>query len=350
MDILQIVLTIALDVAPWLLLGLAAAGLLKAFVPDNVLIAWVGGNGAGAVARAAVIGAPLPLCSCGAIPTALMLHRKGAGRGPTVSFLISTPGIGVNSIALSYALLGPVMMLARVLGAVQSAFLTGLLVAAGPKAAPAEAAEPCCGSDCSDGGPCGTAAADTRQNAMARLRDGMRYAFGDLFGDIAGWVLAGIVLAALIVWAVPPQAFATVLTGLPAMLLMALIGVPIYLCATAVTPIAVAMILAGASPGTALVLLLAAPITSTATLAVLRRELGTPALVRYVAGVVGTTVLAGLMLDAMVGWAAIDITVTTGAAQELMPAWMAWGALAVVISLALRLPLRSMRAKASAQH
>jgi uncharacterized protein len=141
--ILQEILSLGLQAAPWLLLGLVAAGLIKACVPEALLQRWIGGDGVGAIGRAAVIGAPLPLCSCGAIPTALMLHRNGAGRGPTTAFMVATPGIGADSVVLTYALLGPVMMLARVLGALVSAMLTGLLVAAGSEAGRDEAASAC---------------------------------------------------------------------------------------------------------------------------------------------------------------------------------------------------------------
>jgi uncharacterized protein len=142
MTLLHETLSIALTAAPWLLLGLLAAGLVKAFIPETMLQRWLGGRGLAAVSRAAVIGAPLPLCSCGAIPTALALHRGGAGRGPTTAFLIGTPGIGVDSVAISYALLGPFMMAARVLGAVTTAIATGLLADAGQREGEPRAGRP----------------------------------------------------------------------------------------------------------------------------------------------------------------------------------------------------------------
>jgi uncharacterized protein len=345
--ILQEILNLGLQAAPWLLLGLVAAGLIKACVPEALLQRLVGGDGIGAVGRAAVIGAPLPLCSCGAIPTALMLHRNGAGRGPTTAFMVATPGIGADSVMLTYALLGPVMMLARVLGALASAMLTGLLVAAGTEAGRDEAASACARDSSSTGGSCSTGCRGPAVPAAPdpgigeRMRNGLSYAFNDLFDDIGGWVLGGLVVAGLIVWAVPPQAFAAIATGIPAMLLMAVIGIPIYICATAATPIAVAMMLAGASPGTVLVFLLAGPITSMATLAVLQREMGTAAVARYLAGIVATTVLAGFLLDQAIGWSDLDVMATMGAAQDIVPDWLEWGALTVLVLLALR-PARRM--------
>lgn len=343
--IFQEILGLALDVAPWLLLGLLVAGLIKGLVPDSLLQRWVGGNGLGAIGRAAIIGAPLPLCSCGAIPTAITLHRNGAGRGPTTAFMVATPGIGADSVAVTYALLGPVMMLARLSAAFGSAVLTGLLVAAGQpgarrrQAAPRihhhDHAAPHCDSGCAHPGAV-PAAAHAQRGLPARLLTGLRYAFDDLLGDIGGWIAGGLVLAGLLVWAVPPQAFASYLSGLPAMLLMAVIGIPIYLCATAATPIGVAMLLAGASPGAVLVFLLAGPITSLATLAVLRREMGNAALARYLAGVISTSILAGLMLEQAIGWSGLDVIATMGTTQDLFPAWAEWGALALLLGLGLR--------------
>jgi uncharacterized protein len=227
------------------------------------------------VSRAAVIGAPLPLCSCGAIPTALALHRGGAGRGPTTAFLVGTPGIGADSVALTYALLGPVMMLARVAGSVAIAISTGMLVAGSGATralavnAPAKE-DACCGSACKREDAQVTLSA--REPLAARLKAGMSYSFSEILDDISLWILLGLVIAGLISWAVPPQMLAAYGSGLLPMLLMTVIGIPMYICAAAATPIAAAMMLAGVSPGTALVFLLAGPITSMATLTVLRRR------------------------------------------------------------------------------
>ncbi|MBF0256595.1 MAG: permease, partial [Gammaproteobacteria bacterium] len=120
-------LHLSLEAAPWLLLGFVAAGLIKAWIPAGLLNRWLGGSGLWPVTKAALIGAPLPLCSCGVLPAALGLHRSGASKGSTVSFLISTPETGVDSVALSYVMLGPVMAVIRPVAAVLSAIATGLL-------------------------------------------------------------------------------------------------------------------------------------------------------------------------------------------------------------------------------
>lgn len=337
MNFLETILDLALDIAPWLLMGLVIAGLIKAFLPQDVLQRWIGGSGFGAIGRATLIGAPLPLCSCGAIPTGLALHRAGAGKGPVAAFMISTPGIGVNSIALSYALLGPIMMLARILGAIFAALATGLLVAGQRRTAMAPTGpSACCTSKSCAGG--GDAVAPDLP-VSARLRAGMRYAFVDMLGDIGPWILGGLVVAALILSSLPPEVLADLLTGLPLMLLMAVIGIPIYICASAATPIAAAMLLAGVSPGAVLVFLLAGPITSLATLTIIWREMGKATLMRYGAGVIGSALAAGLFLEQFVSLSGINIAATLETSHSVVPAGLSWAALGFLLMVAAR-PLR----------
>lgn len=329
-------LDVALPAAPWLLLGLLAAGLIHAFVPERSLQRWVGGDGIGAVTRAAVIGAPLPLCSCGAIPTALAMHRGGAGRGPATAFMIGTPGIGIDSMSISLALLGPVMAVARAAGAVLTAIATGLLVGTtttrGGTGRRVARALPLAG----DAAPTGTGAETTSPRAADRLRRGLRYALGELWDDISTWVIVGLLLAGVLIALMPPQALAAVGSGVLPKFIVAVAGVPLYLCAAAATPLAAAMLLAGVTPGTALVFLLAGPITSLATLGVLRREMGDRALVYYVVGIVGTTILLGVLLDAMVTGFGIDLPARIGAARDVMPGWAEWAALGGLALLSVR--------------
>jgi len=336
--ILQEILSISLAAAPWLLLGLFTAGLIKALVPENTLQRWMGGRGPGVVVRAAFMGAPLPLCSCGAIPTALALYRGGAGRGPTTAFLISTPGVGVDSLAITYALLGPVMTLARALGAVATGIFTGLLVSLARtpcsfEPAPSGAGENGCACSPAGDGCAGDFSKNLREPLAARIKAGMLYAFHDLFRDIIAWILLGLVIAGMLITFVPPQALAVYGSGVWAMLFMAVVGIPMYICAAAATPISVGMIVAGVSPGTVLVFLLAVPITSLSTLGVLRREMGSRVLAFYVAGIVLSTVLLGLGMDQLVALAGIDVAAQSGAARDLLPAWLEWTGLVVLVLL-----------------
>ncbi|WP_404473332.1 SO_0444 family Cu/Zn efflux transporter [Vreelandella venusta] len=339
MTLINELLSIALTAAPWLLLGLVIAGLIKAWMPEHLLQRWMGGRGLGSITRGAVIGMPLPLCSCGAIPTALALHRGGAGRGPTTSFLISTPGVGVDSMLITSVLLGPLMALARVLGALVTAIVTGILVgftgqAALPKSTPASsccASKGCASKEVSDE----TGAAAEATGVIA----GLKYAFSDLLDDISRWMFAGLLLAGVLVTFVPPETLVGFSGGLLALLLMAVIGIPLYICATVATPVAAGLLMAGISPGMALVFLLAGPVTSLATLAILRREFGNQALAVYLVSILLVTVLIGWVFDkglAMTGW---DPVQQASQVQELLPASVEWLALAILVLVAIR-PVR----------
>ena len=339
MDFIREVIAISLTAAPWLFIGLLASGFVKAFIPRAFLQRWLSGNGPAAVSRAAVIGAPLPLCSCGAIPTALTIYRQGAGRGPTIAFLIGTPGIGVDSLLISYALLGPLMALSRALGAVITAVSTGLLVSM-TRASPSFARDKkqTCPEDCGPGTCPDSKAGIPRaveRSLGVRLKNDMRYVFSDLLNDIGRWILPGLIIAGLLMTFVPPQALAAYGSGFLPMLLMAVVGIPLYICATAATPIGAGLLVAGVSPGTVLVFLLAGPITSMATLGVLRREMGNPALACYLSGIIATTVVLGLTADQLVTVFDVNIAAQVGAGGELLPEWLEWTALLILLIISL---------------
>ncbi len=323
----------ALEVAPWLLLGLVLAGLVKALFPEAVLQRWLGGRGLRGVALAALVGAPLPLCSCGVIPTALALHRGGVGRGPTTAFLVSAPGIGVDAFLLTYALLGPFMAVARAFSALLVALGTGILVAGqdgdrvGLVAGPGCEAKEACACHTGPG---------LKASWGMRLRQGFRFAFRELWGDIWPWLGLGLVLAGLFMALLPPGALAAYGAGLGAKLLLALVGIPLYLCAQAATPVAAGLVLSGASPGTALVFLLAAPIASLPTLTVLRRELGDGWLFRYLLGVVLGSLLMGVLVDGVVLGLGLEVSAQALAVGGWFPEWVEWGALALLGFLGLR--------------
>lgn len=332
-------LLLYLDAAPWLLLGLVAAGLIKAWVPDTLMNRWLGGQGGGPVLRAAVVGAPLPLCSCGVLPAAIGLRRAGASRGATVSFLVATPETGVDSIAVTYALMGPFMAVVRPIAAVFSAVVAGLLAALAPErvGAATEAAPACSGGSCCNSG-CSPEPSAT-PSATSRAIAGLRYALSDVLDDIAGWLVAGLAIAGAVATFMPPAALAEWGAGPGAMLVMLLVGIPMYICATASTPVAAGLLLAGVSPGAVLVFLLAGPATNAATLALLRRELGTPVLVAYLAGIALTALAAGALTNAVVARFNIDIAAQLAGAGELLPLWLEAGSGLLLMLLVLR-PLR----------
>ncbi len=336
------ILRVYLDAAPWLLFGLLAAGCVKAWMPAAGIQRWLGGRGAGPAFRAALIGAPLPICSCGVLPMAVGLRRAGASREATVSFMISTPETGVDSVILSYAMLGPFMAIARPLAAVTSAVFTGMLTALAPGAdgdGGKPAPDPCCDDGCAKSAD-ETAATGPTPGFLARTMSGMRFAMTEVLDDIAPWLAVGLVLAGFVVTFVPPQALAAWGSGPGAMAVMLVVGIPMYICATASTPLAASLLLAGVSPGAVMVFLLAGPATNVATVAVVRMEMGTRVAVLYLLGIAVSSIAAGLAVDALAGSLGIDVAAQLSASGEAVPAWIAATSGVVLGLLALR-PLYS---------
>lgn len=337
-ELLSNTLVVLLDASPWLLLGIIAAGLIKAWLPEGLLNRWLGGEGLWPITKAALIGAPLPLCSCGVLPAALSLHRGGASRSSTVSFLIATPETGADSIAVSYALLGPFMTVVRPVAAIISAIVTGLISALLP-AAKAETTTVSSDSGCCSGVCSASAPVPAAKSLSEKTRQGLRYAVTDILDDIAPWLAIGILLAGVVTTLVPVEALTEWGSGLPAMVVMLLVGVPMYICATASTPVAASLLLAGLSPGTVLVFLLAGPATNIATLAVVRKELGGGVLGAYLIGITVSSIGLGLITDMITHTWAIDIRAELGAGAELMPLWLSWASAVFLALLAIK-PLR----------
>ena len=347
---------LALLSAPWLLLGLVVAGLIKAFMPVDLVARSLGGSGLGAISRAALIGAPLPLCSCGTLPAAFALRRSGASKGATTSFLIATPETGVDSVALSWVLLGPLLALFRPVAAVVSAIAAGLLVGrtenaaspAIPVAAGLAAEAPA--ASCQAGGCCAPATApETTASPWRRFAGGMRYAFSDLLDDLSLWLAVGIAAAGAVVTWVPHDLLAAWGSGLPAMLLIMVVSVPMYVCATASTPLAHAMLYAGVSPGTVLVFMLAGPASNLAGLILVHRELGRRALLAYLFGVAGVSVLLGLGLDLAIDMFGLEplISLHGGGDEAEIPFTLSVLSLLVLVLFAIR-PIRRFLVKGKA--
>jgi len=319
--ILSAILDMYLDAAPWLVVGIVAAGLVHALMPDGMLGKWLGGNGAWSVIKAALVGAPLPLCSCGVLPAAVGLRKDGASKGATVSFLIATPETGPDSVAISYALLGPIMAVARpvtaILSAIVSGLLTNIFILGEKQTTPVETQAPACASGCSD--HCSVEKPRQQGALAARAWDGVRYGFTEILDDIALWLAIGLVIAGVLSALVEPKALGAYGSGIGAMLVMLAVGVPIYVCATASTPIAAGLIAVGVSPGAALVFLLAGPATNIATLGVVGKDLGVRALAGYLLGISLSAVASGLILDALLNAGNIDIQVQMAVASEVLP-------------------------------
>lgn len=332
-------LHVVAEAAPYLLLGFAAAGALRALIPKERIYAWLGEDGFRSVLLASLLGVPLPLCSCSVIPVATGLRQGGAGRGATTSFLISTPETGVDSISITWALMDPIMTIARPLAAFGTALVTGSWVALLPAgnasqggAAPADSS--CCAQD--DCCP-PAAASPAAESRLQALREGMRYAFGPLVDDLGVWLIGGFILAAAVAVALPDGFFAAIPGGWISSLLMMLLATPVYICASAATPIAAAMVLKGLDPGAALVFLLVGPATNMTTILVVLRILGRRVLAVYLLGVTMSALAFGAAVNLLYSRAGIDPVVSVSAGRELeISALQAVAAVLLVVLLAYR--------------
>lgn len=306
-ELINNIWSVYLDTAIWLLLGLIAAGLVKAYIPEDAMQKWLGGNGVAAVGKAALFGAPLPLCSCGVLPVALGLRRAGASKEATVSFLISTPETSIDSVTVTYALMGPIMAVYRPLAALMSAMLTGLMVAFIKDEQKPAVNEPVsdCGSSnsccevaekslesksCCDSGP-------VKLDKSTKLKRAMYFAGAELLDDISKWLAFGIIFAGVMLTLVPEGWLAQWGSGFGAMLVMLLVGIPMYICAVASTPVAAGLLVAGVSPGAVLVFLLVGPATNIAGLMLIRQELGNRVTGVYLFGIAFVSLGMGLLLE-----------------------------------------------------
>jgi len=278
----------ATAMSPYLLFGFLMAGILSVFISPETVERHLGRKGFLSILKSTLFGVPLPLCSCGVIPVSASLRRHGASRGATTAFLLSTPQTGVDSIFVTFSLLGPFFAVFRPI----IAFLTGLvggtvidLVEKDGSASPAHA--PGCTDAC--------CAADAGASRLARV---FGYGFGTLARDIAKPLLLGILLAGLISAVVPPNMFAGLFGGgIAPMVMMMIIAIPLYVCATASVPLAAALMAAGFSPGAAFVFLMTGPATNAATIATIWKVLGRRTAVVYLTTVAGVALVSGLLLD-----------------------------------------------------
>ncbi len=346
---LQNLLELCLAGAPWLVLGLIVGGLIKVLIPMSYLEKHLGGEDLGSIIKAALLGAPLPLCSCGVIPAALGLRKAGASKPATVSFLVSTPETGVDSVTVTYALLGPFMAIVRPIAAVISAITAGLLVGqvvneidelTDQISKPEDGS--CCSTEkaeevvscCSDEDHQEIDRAE-KQTFLMQIFSGIAYAFTELFTMLLFWLCIGLLFAAAVQTFIPSTFLTEWGSGLPAMLLMVVIGIPMYVCATSSTPIAAGFMLAGVSPGTALVFLMAGPATNISTLGVIGKELGRRSLIAYLIGVGVVAIIAGLITDFLVQKLGVDIQGQLQAGMEMVPHWLAVTTLVMLIIAAI---------------
>lgn len=309
------------EMSPYLLLGFLIAGVLHAFVPTSVYARYLSGTGWRSVVAAALFGIPLPLCSCGVLPTAVSLRRGGASRAASTSFLIATPQTGVDSIAATYSMMGLPFAILRPVAALVTAMLGGNVVGAIERNGNLEQ-EGQCGDSC-------TMAEPLKPTLLGRVWEALRYGFYEMIQNIGRWLVLGLVVATLITVLVPDDFFQTYARWpLLNMLIIVMVAVPMYICATGSIPIAAALMLKGLSPGCALVMLMAGPAANMASMLVISQSFGRKAMWAYLASIVAGAIGFGVLVDYWPGLREVFFNAMPhhhGAMSHEMPVgWLNW--------------------------
>lgn len=272
------------EMSPYLLLGFFFAGLLYAFIPKQRIEKYFNGKPFQSSVLASLFGIPLPLCSCGVIPTGTAFYKNGASKGGTISFLISTPQTGVDSILATFSLMGLPFAIIRPIAALLTGISGGLITSAITQ------------NETDD--RIFRKEEEKQKTVSQKILDVFRYGFVEFIQDISKWLVIGLVLAAIISALIPNEFFE--LLNMPPiiqMLLILVVSIPLYICATGSIPLAAILILKGISPGAAFVLLMAGPATNAATITMIGKVLGKRSLITYLGTIVVGALSFGLLID-----------------------------------------------------
>jgi uncharacterized membrane protein YraQ (UPF0718 family) len=330
----------------YIIFGLIVAGFLQIFLRPETIAHHLGQGRFRSVFKAALLGIPIPLCSCGVLPAALSLKKQGANNGATTAFMIATPESGVDSIAITYALMDPIMTIARPVSAFLTATAAGIMenMVSFKETQPVIVSDPslslnsCCNDNHDHSAEC-----HQHPSFMKKLYLGFRYALVEFWGDLAGWFLVGILIAGIITSLIPDDIFTRYFgSGFAAMLLMLAVGIPLFICATASTPIAAALILKGVSPGAALVFLLAGPATNAASLTVLMGILGKRATVIYLTTIAVSAVFCGLAVEQVYEALGLSAQAMIGQASAIIPGWAGLAGAVVLLLFSVKPVTRSI--------
>ena len=283
--------------SPYLLLGFLFAGILKVAIPQKFINKYMGQRNSRSVLNASLLGIPMPLCSCGVIPTGISFYKSGASKGSAVSFLISTPQTGVDSILVTYSLLGLPFAIIRPIIALITGYIGGMLANRFDKQEMSKLTE---SEEDNSNDICSLNDSYTTEkaNQHSKLYSMFKYAFVDFLQDISKWLVIGLLLAALISVALPDDFFANYVgNDFMGMLIILIASVPLYICATSSVPVAAVLLMKGISPGAALVFLMAGPATNAATIMVLTKVLGRKTSYAYLLSIILGALLFGLLID-----------------------------------------------------
>ena len=290
-----------IEMAPWLLIGFFFAGLIYVFLPRERVTQHLGKANIMSVFKAALIGIPLPLCSCGVIPVVTSLRKQGASKGACLAFLTATPTSGVDSILATYSLLGLLFAIYRVIASFVTGLFSGFMAnifEKGSTVENVEMTEVC--NICDNDAPHTHTFGD-------KIKIMFSYGFGELIEDTGKWIIIGILIGGLIIYFIPEGFIQNYLgSGFLPMLVMLVVGIPLYVCATGSIPIAAALMLKGLSPGGALVFLIAGPATNAVTITVISKYMGKKMTVLYLLSISMASILLGLLLNAV--WGNLEIS------------------------------------------
>lgn len=312
------------EMAPYLLLGFFFAGLLRAFMPKQQIQRFLNSGHWRSSFWAALFGVPLPLCSCGVIPTGAALYRNGASKGSSISFLISTPQTGLDSILATYALLGLPFAIIRPI----VSFITGIFGGVMTSKVEHEKPQEVQNKEEQEG--------VTQLSFLQRVRLLLKYGFVDFIQDISKWLVVGLVLAAVISALLPNDLMAMLsLPPIVQMLIILAVSVPLYICATGSIPLAAILILKGVSPGAAFILLMAGPATNAATITMIGKVLGRKSLFTYLMTITVGALLAGLCIDYLLPatWFTNQLQSMGNMTHDMMS--LSWWHIAAGVTLAL---------------
>lgn len=332
-------LNILNQMSPYILLGFILAGMLHVFIRPDTMSRHLSGHGWRPVVKAALLGIPLPLCSCGVLPTAVALRRQGASKGASTSFLIATPQTGVDSIAATYALLGLPFAIVRPIAALVGSVAGGMAVDRSDKNGDNDMPVNTSATACSDGCCQSAAEAEAPRGFINKMWAAVKYGLTDMVASVGKWLVIGLVVAAVITVAVPDSLFLSLAEyPLLAMLVMVAVAVPMYVCATGSIPIAMSLMLKGLTPGVGFVLLMAGPAANFASVMVLSKSLGRRVTAVYVLSVVVTAILFGLLIDYLLPaqWFAIGGAADTIAHCHVEWPWFPTLCSALLVALLLR--------------
>lgn len=305
---------IANEMSPYLLLGFFFAGLLHVFFPRQKISKLMGGNNTKAAINASLLGIPLPLCSCGVIPTGISFYKHGASKGSTISFMTSTPQTGIDSVLVTYSLLGLPFALIRPVVALFTGVFSGIFTNFLNREKTPEKKQQIVPEK------------EKKTNLPDKIKEMFSYAYGEFLQDIANWLILGLFLAAIISVFVPDDFFSSFHgNDFLGKIIILVAAIPLYVCATASVPIAAVLLLKGISPGAALVFLMAGPATNAATITLITKTLGNKSLIAYLSSIIVGALLFGTIIDLFLPAAWFSLPIENHAAihqHEMLPQWL----------------------------